>query len=112
MAKKDRTGNRKGRNSRTPIRIPKMGYYIVVTDAEGTEPNYLRGIYESLPVDVKDKLAIKVVEALTQDMISKCLELTAYEAQYRIPWIVFDRDQVADFDDIIRKAEKAGIKNK
>ena len=27
-------------------------------------------------------------------MIDKCLELTAYDAQYRIPWIVFDRDQV------------------
>ena len=27
-------------------------------------------------------------------MVDKCLELTAYDAQYRIPWIVFDRDQV------------------
>lgn len=30
-------------------------------------------------------------------MIQKCKELTAYDAQYRIPWIVFDRDQVRNF---------------
>ena len=42
-------------------------------------------------------------------MIDKCLELTAYEAQYRIPWIVFDRDQVIGFDEIISEAEKKGI---
>ena len=42
-------------------------------------------------------------------MIDKCLKLTAYEAQYRIPWIVFDRDQVIGFDEIISEAEKKGI---
>ena len=42
-------------------------------------------------------------------MIDKCLELTAYEAQYRIPWIVFDRDQVIEFDQIIAEAEKKDI---
>ena len=50
-----------------------------------------------------------VVETKTQNMIEKCLEMTAYEAQYRIPWIVFDRDQVPNFDQIIRDAEKVGI---
>lgn len=34
------------------------------------------------------------------------MELTDAESQYRIPWIVFDRDQVKDFDEIIRTAEK------
>ena len=34
----------------------------------------------------------------------------SYEkAQYRIPWIVFDRDQVIGFDEIISEAEKKGI---
>ena len=42
-------------------------------------------------------------------MIDKCLELTAYDAQYRIPWIVFDRDQVQGFDEIIKEAEDKGI---
>ena len=43
-------------------------------------------------------------------MIQKCIELTAYDAQYRLPWIVFDRDQVVNFDEIIREAEHAGIR--
>ena len=42
-------------------------------------------------------------------MIDKCLELTAYDAQYRIPWIVFDRDQVQGFDEIIKEAEDKGV---
>ncbi len=42
-------------------------------------------------------------------MIDKCLELTAYDAQYQIPWIVFDRDQVRGFDEIIAEAVSKGI---
>lgn len=37
------------------------------------------------------------------------MELIDAESQYRIPWIVFDRDQVKDFDEIIRTAEKNDI---
>ena len=59
--------------------------------------------------NVKKKLVIKVIETKTQNLIQKCLEMTAYEAQYRIPWIVFDRDQVPNFDQIINDAEKCGI---
>ena len=42
-------------------------------------------------------------------MIDKCLELTAYDAQYRMPWIVFDRDEVKDFDKIIAEARAFDI---
>ncbi len=48
-------------------------------------------------------------------MIDKCLELTAYNAQYRIPWIVFEKDQVQAFDHInaetVSKAEQVGWSN-
>lgn len=57
-----------------------------------------------MPEDVRNKLVIKVVETKTRAMIDKCLELIAYDAQYRIPWIVFDRDQVQGFDEIIAEA--------
>ena len=33
----------------------------------------------------------------------------ANDLEYRIPWIVFDRDQVQGFDEIIAKAEREGI---
>lgn len=109
MAKKDRRGERKPRNQRTNMRVPELGYYIVVTDTEGTERSYFDGLHEELPSDVKDKLVLKVVETKTADLIEKCVEYTAYDPQYRIPWIVFDRDQVKDFDKIISEAEKHGI---
>ena len=51
---------------------------------------------------MRNKLVIKVIETKTRTMIDKCLELTVYDAQYRIPWIVFDRDQVQGFDGIIK----------
>ena len=110
MARKDRTGNRTSRDQRKTRRVPEMGYYLVVTDTEATERCYFTGLHKSLPPQIQHKLVIKVIETKTQDMIQKCLELTAYEAQYRIPWIVFDRDKVPDFDEIIRAAEQTGIR--
>ena len=109
MARKDRTGNRKTREERMVRRIPELGYYLVITDTEATERNYFTGLHDSLPKKIQNKLVIKVVETKTQNMIQKCLDLTAYDAQYRIPWIVFDRDQVPNFDEIVSEAKSAGI---
>lgn len=109
MARKDRTGNRKPRNTRSGQRVPEMGYYHIVTDTKETERCYFTGLRDSLPVNLKQKLIIKVVETATKNLIQKCVEMVSYEPQYRIPWIVFDRDQVVDFDSIIENAEKDGI---
>ena len=109
MAKKDRTGNRKTREQRKQFKVPELGYYLIVTDTEATERCFFTGLHQALPEDVRNKLVIKVVETKTRTMIDKCLELTAYDAQYRIPWIVFDRDQVQGFDVIIKEAEDEGI---
>ena len=109
MAKKDRTGNRKPREQRTQFRLHELGYYLIVTDTEATERCFFNGLHQALPEDIRSKLVIKVVETKTRTMIDKCLELTSYETQYRIPWIVFDRDQVQGFDEIIAEAEKKGI---
>ncbi|RKI42281.1 RloB domain-containing protein [bacterium D16-51] len=108
MAKKDRRGNRKTREQR-PLKVPELGYYLVVTDTEATERCYFQGLYKELPKMIQNKLVIKVVETKTRALIDKCLEMAAYDAQYRIPWIVFDRDEVKGFDEIIKEAEKLGI---
>lgn len=110
MAKKDRTGNRKARELKKQFKVPELGYYLIATDTEATERCFFTGLHQALPEDVKNKLVIKVVETKTRTMLDKCLELTAYDAQYRIPWIVFDRDQVQDFDEIIAEAESKGIR--
>ena len=46
MARKDRTGNRKSREQRRPIKIPELGYYLVVTDTEATERCYFQGLHK------------------------------------------------------------------
>ena len=43
MAKGDRTGNRKTREQRRTIKVPELGYYLIVTDTEGTERCFFAG---------------------------------------------------------------------
>ena len=71
MARKDRTGNRKTREQRQPLKIPELGYYLVVTDTEATERCYFQGLHKELPKDIQNKLVIKVVETKTRVMIDK-----------------------------------------
>lgn len=104
-----RAGKRKDRNKRVGTRVPELGYYLIVTDTEETEKNYFEGLRDSIPVEMKDRLVIKVEKAKTVELVERAVELTDAESQYRIPWIVFDRDQVKDFDEIIRTAEKNSI---
>ena len=86
-----------------------LGYYLIVTDTEETEKNYFEGLRDSIPAELKDRLVIKVEKAKTVELVERALELANKEPQYRIPWIVFDRDQVKGFDDIIQAAEKSGV---
>lgn len=104
-----RAGKRRDRNKRVGARIPELGYYLIVTDTEETEKNYFEGLRDSIPAELKDRLVIKVEKARTVELVRKALEMTGQESQYRIPWIVFDRDQVKDFDEIIQTAEKNGV---
>ena len=79
---------------------------MVVADTEATERCYFQGRHKELPKEIQNKLVIRVVETRTRTMIDRCLELTAYDAQYRMPWIVFDRDEVKDFDKIIARLKR------
>ena len=74
-----------------------------------TERCYFDGLHSDLPKEIQDKLVVKVVETKTARLIDKCIEFTAYDPQYRNSWIVFDRDQVKDFDEIIAEAKKKDI---
>lgn len=47
MARNERTGNRKTREQRNKIRVPELGYYLIVTDTEATERCYFKGLRES-----------------------------------------------------------------
>lgn len=63
----------------------------------------------SIPPELRDRLVIKVEKAKTIELVDKAMELMTHDSQYRTPWIVFDRDQVKEFDSIIQAAEKNGV---
>lgn len=109
MAKEDRTGNRKTRILKREQRIPELGYYYIVTDTKETEQNYLYGLRDSIPDEIRNKIVIKVVKTSTVDLLERSMEMFSLDPQYRNPWIVFDRDQVKDFDLIIERAKGFGI---
>lgn len=102
----ERAGKRKDRNKKIEVRVPKLGYYLIVTDTNETERNYFEGLRDKIPAELKDHLVIKVEKAKTAELVERALELAGQDSQYRMPWIVFDRDEVKGFDEIIQAAEK------
>lgn len=106
MSQVERNGERKRRNIRCN---PRLGYYIIVTDTKETEKNYFKGLKNSFPIELQEHIAIKVKETSTKNLIKTCIEEVSSDPQYRQPWIIFDRDQVSDFDEIIETAQNTGI---
>ena len=107
MGKKDRIGRIELR--KIGFRKPDLAYYYIVTDAVETEPNYLNGIKNNLPDRVKGRLVIKVKSSKTYDMVDTILNDISKSPIVYDPWIIFDKDQVKGFDQIVKKAEKHKI---
>lgn len=108
MTKEERVGKRKRRET-FKKRVPDLGYYYVVVDTTATEENFFFGLRKTIPDEFKERLVIKVSHATTNKLVSTCKDKVAMESQYREPWIVFDRDEVPEFDNIIKLAENNGI---
>ena len=108
MAKADRTGNRIPRSA-FKKRIPDLGRYFIYTDADETEEKYMYGLRDSLPKEFQGRIVIKVSKTKTEKLIEACKEQVSLQPQYCEPWIVFDRDEVPNFDKIISDAERCGI---
>ena len=108
MAREERNGKRKRRDS-FPKRVPDLGYYMIVTDGEKTEENYLSGLRRSLPERVQNRIVIKVSHAKTEKLVETCIREATNHPQYCEPWIVLDRDRVPDFDKMIEQAERGSV---
>lgn len=102
---------KKNRNDRIQTLSPQLGYYLIVTDTKETEQSYFNGVRDSLPAEIQHtrRLIVHVSNTSTNKLVSVCKELYEYDPQYRNPWIVFDRDEVVDFDSIITNAQKESI---
>ena len=108
MSKADRNGERKRRDIR---RNPKLGYYIIITDTKETEKNYFEGLKKSFSIELQKHIVIQVKKASTKDLVKTCLEEVSEDPQYRQPWIIFDRDQVSDFDELLATVEQGTTKD-
>ncbi len=109
MAKHERNGLRKTREQIAKGRAPHLGYYLIVTDTKETEQNYILGLKASIPEELQDKLVVKVRKTKTKSLIEEAMDFASLQPQYGEPWIIFDRDQVQNFDEIIQEAERKGI---
>lgn len=109
MANLERNGSRKIRGQLFKQRIPKLGYYFIVTDTKETEQNYMFGLRNSIPPELQGKLVIKVVKTKTKNLVEEALNLASLNPQYGEIWTIFDRDQVQNFDEIISEAITKGI---
>ena len=109
MPRVERNGNRKTRDQAAGRRVPELGYYFIVTDTKETEQNYMLGLRDSIPKELQGKLVIKVVKTDTKNLVDEALNLASINPQFGEIWIVFDRDQVKDFDKIICQAHNRGI---
>ena len=79
MAKADRSGKRKRRESFAK-RVPDLGYYFIVTDTNETEENYMYGLRDSLPKELQGRIVIKVSKSKTEELVMACKEQATLEA--------------------------------
>lgn len=109
MGFESRNGKRKLRSERSNRRKPELGYYLIVTDTEGTERVYFNGLRDSIKDKAEDKLIIRVVETKNRNMVKEVKNFLSELPQYAEPWIVFDKDKNQKFDRIIDEAKEEGI---
>lgn len=105
--KNPRLRNRKARNTETKSEF--ISHYLILTDTEETEKNYMYGLRDTIPNELKRKIIIKVERISSRKIIEDSVSLAARQNNLSEPWIIFDRDKVKDFDRIIEEAENKGI---
>ena len=86
----------------------KSGAYLIVTDAEKTEKNYFEGIKNIIPDSLKNDLQIKIY---SNKPLAKIIDFAAEQRnkdeRFRDIWLVFDRDEVKNFDKLIEDAKES-----
>ena len=107
--KERRIGKRKARDIGSRANAPDLGYYIIITDAEETEINYITGIKNTIPKNLRRRLVIVPRKTNTQNLVEEAVNYASRHEQYGEIWIIFDRDKVPNFDKIVALAKKEGV---
>ena len=101
------------------MKTPKANSYLIVTEGKRTEPLYFRGLQKVITEKIGG--AVSVVECPTIDIhgagcstrsLIQVTEQLIRDAKlfYQNVWVVFDKDDFADFDAAIEDARKKGYK--
>ena len=104
--KERKAGNRK----------PKSDSYLIVTEGEQTEPNYFKGLAESVQaacsggrIDIPS-FDIQGEGCNTVSLVKEAARINDLpENNYQHVWVVFDKDNFDDFDDAIELAVSCGF---
>ena len=106
----ERNGKRTPRAQRTATRKTQMIHFTVITDTKETEFNYFNGLWRSLPLDISNRLSIHLIKnTQTAKLIDEAIKIRSTNSNYSETWIVLDRDEVKNFDQIVDDAGKYGI---
>lgn len=108
MARSDRRGKRIPRSA-FKNRVPSLGRYFIFVDADEAEEKYMYGLRDSLPLEERRQIVIKVSASKTEKLVEACKKQLSLQPQYCEPWIVFNRDERPNFDRIIKEAHEFGI---
>jgi len=97
------------RNDRKTRKIRQSGY-LVVTDTEKTERLYFEGLKTSVEQDRADNLLLKIYSKKdTNKMIDFALSERNKEPRFREIWLVFDKDEIPNFNELIDTAKANDI---
>jgi len=100
---------KKSRSERK-LRSLRLGGYLIITDTEATEANYFHGLKEMIPSHLKRDLQIKVFNNKELDnIINFASSERNKDSRFRSIWIVFDRDEVKNFDFLVSQIEKENM---
>ncbi len=95
----------KGRKSKKQ----KLGYYVILTDTDETEKNYITGFIASLPVEYRNHIKPPEKKIETSELVNEAVKQLSSSAQYSDAWVIFDKDRFSGFDDLINQANRQGI---
>lgn len=109
---------KEGRKQRThEVKTPRANSFLIVTEGECTEPCYFRGLKKLISekiggtVDVHEIPAIDIRgEGCSTGRLIKLTEQLVSKAKifYQNVWVVFDKDDFADFDQAIQEGIRKG----
>ena len=96
---------RDNREKRRKLREPFLGNYIIVTNTDCTEYNYFEGLKDSLSSESKNNVKIQIFKNIkSRNLVEHAQKLYIENPQFSKPYIVFDRDEEKDFNNIIISA--------